>query len=68
MAEFFLGASLASLIFMLMGVTLTYESVEKVAPICEQNEGVKNFNVDFFDNYTVKCNNGAIFEIDRKSK
>ncbi|UOL48102.1 hypothetical protein vBPaerPsIn_74 [Pseudomonas phage vB_Paer_PsIn] len=68
MAEFFLGAALMGLFLMFSGVTLTYESIEKVAPTCEHNEGVKNFNVDFFDNYTVKCNNGAIFEIDRKSK
>ncbi|ADF58162.1 hypothetical protein PJG4_126 [Pseudomonas phage JG004] len=68
MAEFFIGVSLAALFFMFSGVTMTYESVEKIATACEQNEGVKHFNVDFFENRTVKCNNGAIFEIDRKSK
>ncbi|MFU6944209.1 hypothetical protein QE331_gp001 [Pseudomonas phage 20Sep416] len=68
MAEFFLGAALAGLLFLYMGVMVTSESIEKVLSTCEQNEGVKHFGVDHFESATVQCNSGAIFKIDLKDR
>ncbi|QYC95157.1 hypothetical protein [Pseudomonas phage PhL_UNISO_PA-DSM_ph0034] len=69
MAEFFLGAALASLFFMFsITASFTAEDIEKVTSTCENNEGVKYFGVDFFGDGAVHCNSGAIFKIDRKSK